>query len=422
MRFTVVASGDLADGDERWLVDATVIAADAGATSLDRLGRTPDRLVGDLDSIREDLLARLAAAGTRIDRHPVDKDASDTELALEAAIAAGATEIVLLGAIGGPRLDHELANVLLLADPALGEADVRIVHGPTTARVLHAGRRQDLEAAAGDLVTLLPIGGDATGVRIDGVRWPLADATLRMGRSRGLEQRGRRAAGIGLAWSAGHSRRGDGAKEKRPDDHHHPGRRLAHVDIVVAAVIAVAFGVVFIAWNALYAATEPLFAALPPAQAVMYGIWLLPAVLVGLIVRRPGAAFFGGFVSAAVSVMLGSPYGGDALISGAIQGGARRARLRARRLPLVVAACRRRGRRPRGVAAAVHDIALYYTGTGRRLLARLRGGDGHQRDRGGGPRRLAARPRPGRHGCSRPVRGRSQSTGDLTRPAPTMPA
>jgi thiamine pyrophosphokinase len=186
MRFTVVASGDLADGDERWLDGATVIAADAGATGLDRLGRTPDRLVGDLDSIPDELLARLAAAGVAIDRHPADKDASDTELALEAAIAAGATEIVLLGAIGGPRLDHQLANVLLLADPALADRDVRIVHGPSTVRVLRDDRRLDLEGGVGDLVTLLPIGGDATGVRIDGVRWPLADATLRVGRSRGL--------------------------------------------------------------------------------------------------------------------------------------------------------------------------------------------------------------------------------------------
>jgi thiamine pyrophosphokinase len=186
MRFTVVASGDLADGDERWLDGATVIAADAGAASLDRLGRTPDRLVGDLDSVSEELVARLAAAGVVVDRHPADKDASDTELALAAAIAAGATEIVLLGAIGGTRLDHVLANVLLLADPALGDREVRIVHGPTTVRALGGGHRLALAGVAGDLVTLLPIGGDAIGVRIDGVRWPLAGATLRLGRSRGL--------------------------------------------------------------------------------------------------------------------------------------------------------------------------------------------------------------------------------------------
>ena len=186
MRFTVMASGDLADGDERWLDDATVIAADGGAVSLDRLGRAPDRLVGDLDSIPEELLARLVGADVVIERHPADKEASDTELAIEAALVAGATQIVLLGATGGPRLDHELANVLLLADPALAGRDVRIVHGPTTLRVLHDGGRLTLDGVAGDLVTLLPVGGDATGVGIDGVRWPLAGATLNVGRSRGL--------------------------------------------------------------------------------------------------------------------------------------------------------------------------------------------------------------------------------------------
>ena len=186
MRFTVVASGDLADGDEPWLDDATVIAADGGAVSLDRLGRAPDRLVGDLDSIPEELLARLVGADVVIERHPADKEASDTELAIEAALVAGATQIVLLGATGGARLDHELANVLLLADPALAGRDVRIVHGPTTLRVLHDGGRLTLDGVAGDLVTLLPVGGDATGVGIDGVRWPLAGATLNVGRSRGL--------------------------------------------------------------------------------------------------------------------------------------------------------------------------------------------------------------------------------------------
>jgi energy-coupling factor transport system substrate-specific component len=132
------------------------------------------------------------------------------------------------------------------------------------------------------------------------------------------------------------------------------------VDIVVAAVIAVAFGVVFLAWNAIYAATEPLFVALPPAQAIMYGIWLLPGVLVGLIVRRPGAALFGGFVSAAVSVLLGSPFGIDALISGAIQGAGAE-------LAFAIGLYRSWGLVfailagvLAGLAAAIHDLVVYY--------------------------------------------------------------
>jgi thiamine pyrophosphokinase len=187
MRVVVVASADLDPSDGSWLDGADqVIAADGGAGSLDRIGRRPDRLIGDLDSIEPPLAGRLAAAGVRVDRHPPDKDASDTELAVEAALAAGATEVVLLGAFGGSRIDHELANLLLLADPALAGRDIRAVRGGSVVRALHGGSRVDLRGAVGDVVTLLPVGSDATGVTTDGLRWPLASATLRLGRSRGL--------------------------------------------------------------------------------------------------------------------------------------------------------------------------------------------------------------------------------------------
>ena len=136
------------------------------------------------------------------------------------------------------------------------------------------------------------------------------------------------------------------------------------VDIVVAAVVAVAFGVVFVAWNALWAAATPLFVALPPAQAILYGVWLLPGVLVGLIVRRPGAALFGGLVSAAVSALIGSQWGADALISGAIQGGGAELGFaiglyRWWSLPFAILAAVLAG-----LGAAVHDIVLYYAATG----------------------------------------------------------
>jgi energy-coupling factor transport system permease protein len=136
------------------------------------------------------------------------------------------------------------------------------------------------------------------------------------------------------------------------------------VDIVVAAVIAVAFGVVFVAWNTLWAAATPLFTALPPAQAIMYGVWLLPGVLVGLIVRKPGAALFGGIVSASVSALIGSQWGLDAVVSGALQGGGAELAFalglyRTWTLPIAVLAGALAG-----LAAAVHDIAIYYPDTG----------------------------------------------------------
>ncbi len=136
------------------------------------------------------------------------------------------------------------------------------------------------------------------------------------------------------------------------------------VDIVVAAVISVAFGVVFVAWNALWAFASPLFTALPAAQAILYGVWLLPGVLVGLIVRKPGAALFGGIVAASVSALIGSQWGLDAVLSGALQGGGAELAFaiglyRVWTLPIAILAGALAG-----VAAAIHDIAIYYPDTG----------------------------------------------------------
>ena len=187
MKAVVVASGDLDPADADWLAAADcVIAADGGAESLDRLGRRPDLLIGDLDSTTPALVERLSDVGVTVERHPTDKEESDTELALRAAVERGADEIVLLGAIGGDRLDHELANLLLLADPFLRGLDVRVVHAATTVRIVRVNESVALDGRVGDLVTLLPIGGDAAGVTTHGLRWPLSAATLAMGRSRGL--------------------------------------------------------------------------------------------------------------------------------------------------------------------------------------------------------------------------------------------
>ena len=187
MRAVIVAGGDPDTSDATWLTDAgLIVAADAGACWLDELGVTPDLLVGDLDSTGSQLVERLSAAGVTIEQHAADKDESDAELALARAVELGAETIVILGALSGERLDHELANLLLLADPAWNGRDIRIVRGTTTVRVLHGGQSLELQGRPGDMVTLLPVSGDAQGVTTDGLRYPLADEELRFGRSRGL--------------------------------------------------------------------------------------------------------------------------------------------------------------------------------------------------------------------------------------------
>lgn len=195
----VVADGDVparAALDAAWPgwdaeVDA-VVAADGGFTRAAALGLAPTLLVGDLDSLEPEQVARAQAAGVPVRRARPDKDESDAELALLAALRLGARRVTVLGAFGGARLDHALANLWLLAHPALAgrpcvllDAGSRVglvsAPGPGGAPVARA-----LPGPAGGLVSLLPFGGDAEGVTTRGLRYPLRDEPLRAGPARGL--------------------------------------------------------------------------------------------------------------------------------------------------------------------------------------------------------------------------------------------
>jgi energy-coupling factor transport system substrate-specific component len=138
------------------------------------------------------------------------------------------------------------------------------------------------------------------------------------------------------------------------------GTRWRTVDIVVTAVLGVAFGVVFWAWNLLWAATGTAFTAFPPAQAFMYGVWLLPAVVAPLIVRKPGAALFAETVASIVSALLGAQWGVQVVLYGLIQGLAGElgfAAFRYRRFGWVQALA---AAVLAGAAAAVLDLLYYY--------------------------------------------------------------
>lgn len=185
MRAVIVANGDAAPADRAIAAAAgLLIAADGGALLCSRWGLLPQLVVGDLDSLGADRGAELARSGARVVAHPADKDESDTEIAVRAALDAGADEIVVLAALAGDRLDHELANVLLTAAPE-PRGRLRLVRGSTTVRALHGAMRLELSGAPGDIVTLLPL-GDATGITTEGLRYPLRRGSLRAGAARGL--------------------------------------------------------------------------------------------------------------------------------------------------------------------------------------------------------------------------------------------
>ena len=137
-------------------------------------------------------------------------------------------------------------------------------------------------------------------------------------------------------------------------------------DIVVAAVIGVVFGVVFWAWNSLYAGLGFLT---PPFSDLVYGMWLVPAVLAPLVVRKPGAALFAEMAAAGVSALLGSQWGPDTLLSGFVQGAAAElifgfVGYRRWSLPVLAAAAV-----ASAAAAWAHDWVIYYADASLELQA-----------------------------------------------------
>lgn len=187
MRAVIFVNGVVKDpaGLGRWVrPDDYLIAADGGALHCLALGKLPHVVVGDLDSLTPDLVAEMANRGAAIERHRADKNETDLELAIDRALRDGATEIVLLGALGG-RLDQTLANVLLLAQRDWPVA-LQLVADGELATLLRGGEEMTLGAALGATVSLLPLSAEVTGITYTGLRYPLEDATLRLGSTRGI--------------------------------------------------------------------------------------------------------------------------------------------------------------------------------------------------------------------------------------------
>jgi thiamine pyrophosphokinase len=188
-RALVFANGDLNPGPAvrsalRHSPEALIIAADGGAHMAETLGVQPDVIVGDMDSLSEKDLERLAARGSTVERSSTHKDETDLELALLAAARRGATWIRVIGAMGD-RLDQTLANLYLLLLPELAERDARLVAGRQTLWLIGPGTHT-VNGKPGDTISLLPLGGDAVGVRTEALVYPLCDETLVVGPARGV--------------------------------------------------------------------------------------------------------------------------------------------------------------------------------------------------------------------------------------------
>ncbi|MCE7985255.1 MAG: thiamine diphosphokinase [Caldilinea sp. CFX5] len=187
MRAVILINGTIEEyaAFSPWLVaDDYLIAADGGARHALALNRRLDAVVGDLDSLEPTLVNELANAGILIRRYPVAKDQTDLELALEFALEQGAAEIVLMGAVGD-RLDQTLANLLILAQRDW-PVRLTLVERNQIAQLVAPGQLVTLQARIGDTVSILPLSDVVTGITYTGMRYPLQDATLRLGSTRGI--------------------------------------------------------------------------------------------------------------------------------------------------------------------------------------------------------------------------------------------
>jgi thiamine pyrophosphokinase len=194
LKVLIVADGDTPPraAVERWLPSGPdlVIAADGGALKATALGYTPDVVVGDADSLNAADAEKLRAGGAEVVIHPAAKNESDTELALREAITRGAKSVLVIGAFGGARLEHTIANLMLLCLPEARGLEVTLMDAASTVRLLEPdttpGGTIRIDGVPGDFVSLLPLSGTAEGVTTAGLDFPLVDEPLHQGPARGL--------------------------------------------------------------------------------------------------------------------------------------------------------------------------------------------------------------------------------------------
>jgi thiamine pyrophosphokinase len=185
-RIVIFANGVVAEPERvRQIVRASdvILCADGGTRHALDLGLLPDMILGDLDSMRAQDRKVIEDAGVAVQVYSRDKNETDLELALQEALRREPSGIVIIGGLGR-RLDHTLGNIAMLTDPALAEVDVRLDDG--LEEVYFCRNEAQVEGSAGDIVSLLPWGGDVDGVRTEGLRWPLSNETLHAEKTRGI--------------------------------------------------------------------------------------------------------------------------------------------------------------------------------------------------------------------------------------------
>lgn len=163
-----------------------IICADGGAYHAKRLGLKPDVLLGDFDSLGRDDFSYFVNMGIEVLKFPVQKDMTDTELAIEHAAEKGCDAVVLIGALGS-RADHSLANIMLLKK--MLDMGIKGMIVDENNEIMLINDRIVLEENGFSNVSLIPITEKVEGVTTSGLYYPLDGATINMGSTWGISNK-----------------------------------------------------------------------------------------------------------------------------------------------------------------------------------------------------------------------------------------
>jgi thiamine pyrophosphokinase len=155
--------------------DESILCADGGANYAYQLGWRPAAIIGDMDSILPEVRSYFAEMGVPFTLLSPRKDETDTQIVLDLAIEMGATEIVLLGTLGG-RLDHTLSNLYSGID--LVRQDIKISHVSPEACVYLVSKELEIKGEKGDLVSIVCLTDAAQGITINGFEYPLQNVCM----------------------------------------------------------------------------------------------------------------------------------------------------------------------------------------------------------------------------------------------------
>jgi thiamine pyrophosphokinase len=163
--------------------DPMIICADGASRQLLAHDIIPTVIIGDMDSVEEDILRYFEERGSEILKFPKRKDETDTWLAMEYAFNMKPDEIIILGALGG-RIDHALANIYLLVKAA--EKDVKTKIVDEASELFVVADTATITGNVGDTVSLFPLSSSVSGITLEGFDYPLSDGVMEIGTPYGI--------------------------------------------------------------------------------------------------------------------------------------------------------------------------------------------------------------------------------------------